>query len=201
MAGNFSFRTSPRAASAAGSCDGDRRVKTGSSERQSLLARFPRTGCLVFLWCLELAVCLPASAAPHEQSIIQTLYARGLRGDRAAVEDCITRLEAVLQREPQNQLARVYLGSSLTLRSRDLGFGRTKLSTLRAGLALMDEAVQAAPDDPQVRLARARTTEALPKIFGRASQSRSDFALLTQMARTQPERFTAEDLQSLRARE
>src|SRR4051812_45260114 len=67
--------------------------------------------CLVFLWMLGVEICgfgPPAVAAPNEQKEIQELYARGLRGDKAAVEQCIDKLEAVSQREPSNQLARVY---------------------------------------------------------------------------------------------
>lgn len=136
-----------------------------------------------------------ATAAPNEQKEIQELYRRGLQGDKAAVEQCIARLETVLAREPQNQLARVYLGSSYTLRSRDLGFGPKKLSTLNRGLALMDEAVAAAPEEPKVRLARALTTSALPAIFGRKGESKRDFQLLAEMANKQPHKFDPADLQ------
>ena len=107
-------------------------------------------------------------------------------------------VERVLQAEPKNQLARVYLGSSLTLRSRDLGFGPKKLQTLRQGLALMDEAVAAAPEDPKVRQARALTTSSLPGIFGRAASSRQDFEALAEMAKRAPEKFEAADLEIVR---
>ena len=133
-----------------------------------------------------------------EQSDIQQLYRRGLQGDEDAVNLCIEKLEGVLAREPQNQLARVYLGSSYTLRSRDLGFGPKKLSALKHGLALMDEAVSAAPNEPKVRLARALTTSALPSFFGRKSESKSDFDLLREVAAQHPEKFDPADLQALR---
>lgn len=135
-----------------------------------------------------------ADAAPNEQKEIEALYRRGLAGDRAAVEQCISKLEVVLKAEPQNQLARVYLGSAYTLRSRDQGFGPKKLSTLKQGAAFMNEAVAAAPDDPKVRLTRALTTEALPAIFGYPAESRKDFGLLAQLAETQPPKFASEDL-------
>ena len=144
-------------------------------------------------------------AAPNEQTEIQDLYGRALRGDQEAVTRCIEKLETALKSDPKNQLARVYLGSSYTLRSRDLGFGPNKLRTLRHGLVLMDEAVAAAPDDPKVRLARALTNAALPRIFGRAGSSEKDFELLVEMAKKNPERFEPPDLQTIlertRARE
>ena len=90
-----------------------------------------------------LALLSPLPAAPNEQKEIQELYRAGLGGDQAAVEQCIEKLEAVLKDQPNNQLARVYLGSAYTLRSRDLGFGPKKLEALKRGLAIMDEAVAA----------------------------------------------------------
>lgn len=136
-----------------------------------------------------------ANASPNEQKEIQDFYRRGLAGDQDAVNQCIERLEAVLKIEPANQLARVYLGSAYTMRSRDLGFGPRKLSTLKHGIALMDKAVAAAPDDPKVRLTRALTAAALPAIFGQRATSRKDFARLAQLADTQPAEFEEGDLQ------
>jgi hypothetical protein len=135
-----------------------------------------------------------AAATPLEKEIAD-LYRRGLQGDKAAVEQCIAKLEATLQTQPANELARVYLGSAYTLRSRDLGFGPKKLQVLRQGVAVMDEAVAAAPGDPKVRLARALTTSALPTILGYRGASRKDFDLLAATAEREPAKFDEGDLQ------
>ncbi len=135
------------------------------------------------------------TAAPNEQKEIQDLYRRGLAGDKEAVAPCIEKLEVVLKSQPGNQLARVYLGSAYTLRSRDLGFGPKKLQALKHGLAAMDEAVAAAPEDPKVRLPRALTTSSLPRIFGRAVASRKDFEILADAAQRAPAKFEEGDLQ------
>ncbi|MGI8436418.1 MAG: hypothetical protein ACR2NX_05875 [Chthoniobacterales bacterium] len=150
-----------------------------------------RSLCFVLAFVLLLTT---TDGAPNEQKEIEALYRRGLAGDKAAVEQCIGKLKTVLQGEPQNQLARVYLGSALTLRSRDQGFGPKKISTLKQGVALMNEAVAAAPDDPKIRLTRALTTEALPAIFGYPAESRKDFGILAQLAETQPTKFASQDL-------
>lgn len=150
------------------------------------------------LLLLLLLVLETAHAAPNEQQEIQALYRRGLAGDKEAVVRCIDKLEAVLQTRPLDQFARVYLGSSYTLRSRDLGFGPKKLEALKHGLALMDEAIAAAPDDVKVRLVRALTTESLPRIFGRHRESRRDFALLASLAKTDPSKFMEADLRIIR---
>jgi hypothetical protein len=152
---------------------------------------------LLFLAALLLATA--SSAVPNEQNEIQELYRRGLGGDKVAVTRCIDKLEATLVAEPKNQLARVYLGSAYTLRSRDLVFGPKKLQALRHGLALMDEAVAAEPDAPKIRLARALTTSSVPAFFGRRAQSRSDFEQLGQAAQIAPQKFEADDLQTIKA--
>ena len=145
-----------------------------------------------------IAVCLlalPLIAAPPEQKEIMELYRRGLGGDAKAVEECIGKLEAVLKTQPANQLARVYLGSALTLRCRDLGFGPKKLQTLKQGVAVMDEAVAAAPNDAKVLLARALTTSALPRILGYGASARADFLLLAEAAERDPNSLDEGDLQ------
>jgi hypothetical protein len=111
-------------------------------------------------------------AAPVDPAIAD-LYARGLRGEEHAVIDCISALEAKLAVQPNNQLARVYLGSAWTLRSRDLPIGPGKLSAVRKGIALMDDAVAAAPNDTNVLLLRAVTNEALPAFLGRRKVARA----------------------------
>jgi tetratricopeptide (TPR) repeat protein len=111
--------------------------------------------------------------ATPADSAIADLYARGLRGDEQAVVDCISALEAKLAVQPNDQLARVYLGSAWTLRSRDLPIGPGKFLALRKGVSLMDEAAAAAPNDGDVLLLRAVTNEALPVFLGQRKVARA----------------------------
>lgn len=110
------------------------------------------------------------------------LHEKGVQGDKTAVLACIGELEQVLQQEPDNQLARVYLGSAYTLRSRDLWIGPKKLEALKHGGALMDQAVAAAPGNPQVRLVRAMNSFSLPKLFGRRKLALEDLKVLLAQA-------------------
>jgi len=114
----------------------------------------------------------PLHATPADPAIAD-LYGRGLRGNKQAVVDCISALESKLAIQPYDQLARVYLGSAWTLRSRDLPIGPGKLSALRKGLALMDEAATAAPNNADVLLLRAVTNEALPVFLGQRKVARA----------------------------
>lgn len=148
---------------------------------------------------LVIAVAFPLVAYANERDEIARLYQTGLAGDKAAVEPCISKLEAVLKANPSNALARVYLGSAYTLRSRDLGFGPAKLQSLKQGLAVMDAAVAAAPDDPHVRLVRAMTTDALPFFAGRKQATTEDFNRLEKIAKQSPALFTEGDLAVIRS--
>ena len=125
------------------------------------------------------------------------LYARGLAGDKQAVIDCIATLEQMLTIAPDNQLARVYLGSAYTLRSRDLGFGKAKLDALRKGLDLMDAAAAAAPGNARVQLTRAVTNEALPLFLGRRGVARAQLNDLVVQVEKNPEKLKPADRQLL----
>lgn len=133
----------------------------------------------------------------HETERIAALYARGLTGDKQAVVDCIAALDQQLARKPDDQLARVYLGSAWTLRSRDLPFGPAKLSALRKGLALMDEAAKAAPDDLKVLLLRAVTNEALPRFLGRKRVAHQQLEELERRVAADAAKLDAADRQLL----
>ncbi len=138
-----------------------------------------------------------APATPNEPAI-GALYARGLAGDRDAVIDCIAALEKVLERRPNDQVARVYLGSAYTLRSRDLSFfGTAKLAALRHGIALMDEAADAAPNDARVQLLRAVTNEALPTLLGRRQIARQALDRLVASVEKDPGKLKPSDQQLL----
>jgi hypothetical protein len=139
----------------------------------------------------------PLRGAPPGDPAVAALYARGLAGDAQAVIDCMAALEKRLRAAPNDQLARVYLGSACTLRSRDLGFGKAKLDTLRRGIALMDEAVAAAPGDANVALTRAITTEALPIFLGQRTNARRQLNELLAMVEKDPAKLRPADQQLL----
>ena len=137
------------------------------------------------------------TASADEAGRVSALYARGLAGDEKAVLDCITLLESRLTTQPDDQLAKVYLGSVWTLRSRDLALGPGKLSALRKGIALMDEAAGAAPDDANVLLLRAVTNEALPIFLGRRKVAREQLDQLVGLVEKDPARLPPADQQLL----
>jgi tetratricopeptide (TPR) repeat protein len=136
-------------------------------------------------------------AATPDDRVIADLYARGLAGDKQAVIDCLAALENVRAAQPNDQLACVYLGSAWTLRSRDLPIGPGKLSALRKGIALMDEAATAAPNDARVLLLRAVTNEAFPFILGRRKIARQELDDLLAIVEKDPGKLKPGDRQLL----
>jgi hypothetical protein len=150
----------------------------------------------LFCGLLALILC-PLTASAAEDSRIGDLYARGLAGDEKAVVDCIAALESRLSKLPDDQLAKVYLGSAWTLRSRDLPIGPGKLTALRKGIALMDEAAAATPNDAHVLLLRAVTNEALPVFLGRRKVAREQLNELVALVEKDPAKLSSADQQLL----
>ncbi len=152
---------------------------------------------LLALFSIAAAWAGPLHGAPPSDPAVAALYARGLAGNAQAVIDCIAALEKRLANAPNDQLARAYLGSAYTLRSRDLGLGKAKLDTLRKGLALMDEAVAAAPGNADVALTRAVTNEALPIFLGRRKVARAQLNELLALVEKEPVKLRPVDRQLL----
>ena len=149
----------------------------------------PFLGCALLLGA--------AGAAPPNEKAIAELYARGLAGDAEAVRDCVAALEETLAARPADQLARVYLGSAETLRSRDLPFGLAKWKALRHGIALMEEAAAAAPENARVQLLRGVTYEAFPAVLGKAALARAALEELVREVERDPEKLGRPDRQLL----
>jgi hypothetical protein len=146
---------------------------------------------------LGAALALPGASALPNDPAISALYARGLAGDREAVTACIAALEKLLAAHPNEQMARAYLGSAYTLRSRDLPLGPAKLRALRKGIALMDEAAAAVPENGNVQLTRAVTNEALPVFLGRRKVAREQLEQLVVQIEKEPAKLAPADQQLL----
>jgi hypothetical protein len=103
----------------------------------------------------------------------------------------------LLALDPQNARARVLYGSTLTMKARDAFWPTTQMSYVNAGIKEMDAAVNLAPDDPVVRLARAVNNVHMPKFLGREEIVRADYAWLWEKVASQPDRFTAAERQTV----
>lgn len=129
------------------------------------------------------------SASPSGVETLETARAwhdEGVVGDKSAVVKAEKALRQLVLKEPTNALARVFLGSALTLRARDVRFPTTKLRYAREGLAEMDRAVELAPDDVTVRFARAANNSELPSMLRREAIAVADAAWLWEQVRQPP---------------
>jgi tetratricopeptide (TPR) repeat protein len=107
---------------------------------------------------------------------------KGANNDEKAVilaEGYFKRLLAI---DPNHAMARVLYGSVLTMKARDTLWPTTQLSYVKAGNRQMDAAVKLAPEDAQVRFARAVNNFHMPAIMGREEIVQEDLAWLWHQA-------------------
>ncbi len=128
----------------------------------------------------------PCGAAPSasgdrkndpELNAAIALHDRGVEGSEDAVDRAIEALEKRLEQDPDLALARAYLGSAYTLKARDVALWR-KRGWVEKGIATLDEAVDDAPEDTDVRLVRAINAYNLPRMAGRYDLAGEDFDFL-----------------------
>ena len=106
----------------------------------------------------------------------------GANNDAKAVilaEGYFKRLLAI---DPNQAMARVIYGSVLTMKARDALWPLTRLNYVKAGNREMDAAVKLAPEDAQVRFARAVNNFHMPEIMDRKEIVQEDLAWLWQQA-------------------
>ncbi|HOW65630.1 MAG TPA: hypothetical protein P5186_10400 [Candidatus Paceibacterota bacterium] len=96
----------------------------------------------------------------------------------------------LLDLNPSNSLARVMLGSTLTMRGRDAFWPTAKLRHAREGLREMDTAVAQDPQNPRVRFERAVNNVHMPKLMQREEIVKSDLEWLWSLANSESSSLT-----------
>ncbi len=112
------------------------------------------------------------------------LHDAAIDASRKEVEASENRLRELMTKEPDNQLLRAFTGSLLTIKSGKSFPGPTALRIFREGVELMNDAVDSAPDDLNVRLIRAINHYELPPFFNRRKQAREDLHWLLEKSST-----------------
>lgn len=137
---------------------------------------------MIFRWMLLLPLLL-GSLLGDDVSDYKEWHERCLATDDAKVIDqYIGKFQARFDADPDDQLAKVYLGSAYTLRSAASGWGPKKLEYLKKGGRLMDEAAGEAWDNPRVRFLRGANGYKVPKRFKRRPVAVQDFTYLLPIA-------------------
>jgi hypothetical protein len=125
--------------------------------------------------------CPVQAADPFSDPLIKQVQGRhekGVLGDAKEVKALMTDLEKWTKEQPDNTLLLAYLGSTYTLRSRDLFFGPNKYHYLKEGVNTMDAAVEKTPGNTAVRFVRAVNNINLPAFCNRRDVARTDFQVL-----------------------
>jgi hypothetical protein len=102
----------------------------------------------------------------------------GANNDEKAVILAEGYFKHLLAIDPNHAMARVLYGSVLTMKARDALWPLTQLKYVKAGNREMDAAVTMAPQDAQVRFARAVNNFHMPEIMGREEIAQEDFSLV-----------------------
>jgi hypothetical protein len=125
-----------------------------------------------------------AAMPPHMDQIRQAkdLYYGGIYGDKSASGKADELFTALYKQMPNDPLVTVYYGSLRLLEAQHTWALWKKSSLSKQGVQLMDSAVNAAPDNLEVRFVRAATDRSLPSFFGRRQQFQSDLNFVVQRA-------------------
>ena len=117
--------------------------------------------------------------------------------DAETIDRYINEYQKKLNENPDDHLAKVYLGSAYTLRSAESFWGPKKLEYLKKGGELMDEAVTSAPHDPRVRFIRGVNSYKVPKRFDRRDIAVRDFTVILPIAEKGAKGLTIRERQAM----
>lgn len=136
------------------------------------------------IFCCLLLLFFTPSADPPTKQIQQArdLYYQGIYGNKAAGEQADKLFTDLHKQLPDNPLVTVYYGSLRLLEAEHTWALWKKNSLSKQGVHLMDSAVDAAPNNLEIRFVRTATDRDLPGFFGRKAQYQSDLSLLAQRA-------------------
>lgn len=106
----------------------------------------------------------------------------GIGGDVEAGRRAELLLLELTEKQPDDAVITAYYGSARLMKAARTWVIWKKGELAKEGIELMNEAVDAAPDDPEVRFLRGASTYHLPGWFGLADQAEGDFAVVVETA-------------------
>lgn len=106
----------------------------------------------------------------------------GIGGDAKAGERAELLLLELTETQPDDAVITAYYGSARLMKAARTWVIWKKGELAKEGIGLMNDAVDAAPDDPEVRFLRGASTYHLPGWFGLTEQAEDDFAIVVETA-------------------
>ena len=125
-----------------------------------------------------------AASTAEEMSSYRAWHDLCLQGDVKVIDQQITKFEQRLTSNPEDHLAKAFLGSACALRAKYGKWGPTKLKYLNRGRKLANSAVASAPSDGRVRMVRAIAYSRIPSRFGVKDIAVQDFQALIFLAKS-----------------
>ncbi len=111
----------------------------------------------------------------------------GVAGNKEAVRRAQAQLKLLHAQYPGSAVVKAYYGSTLALSARDSSRPSERLHLAKQGLALLDEAVAAEPQERSHRLLRGKIAYRLPEpFFHRTGTAIEDYAMLIDHELTNP---------------
>lgn len=108
----------------------------------------------------------------------KALYYRAVAGDEKARKRSTHEFDRLANSNPDDAEVMAYRGSLKLLEAGKTWAVWRKYEMSKDGIALLDDAVDRAPGNLEVRFVRAATTRKLPAFFDRTQQSKDDLRLL-----------------------
>ena len=110
----------------------------------------------------------------------KALYYRAVAGDEKARKRSTEKFDRLASSNPDDAEVMAYRGSLRLFEAGKTWAVWRKYDLSKEGIALLDGAVDRAPDNLEVRFVRAATTRKLPAFFDRAEQSKDDLRFLAE---------------------
>ncbi len=122
------------------------------------------------------------NSTSYEYSKARALYYQGSDGDRDAYEQAAKLFDTLHEQNPNDRRIEAYAGSLRLWQASHTWAVWKKNSLSKEGIGMMDTAVQADPQNLEIRFVRAVTDYSLPSFFHRRDQAAEEFSLLAQKA-------------------
>ena len=124
----------------------------------------------------------PDQGYAQKLATARTLYFEEVQGRHSDEDDAQKSFDALLRERPADPVPTAYVGSLELLESARTWAVWRKHELANEGLAKLDSAVTAAPDNLEARFVRALTTWHLPFFFHRKEQAEGDLAFIAPRA-------------------
>ncbi|WP_428389001.1 hypothetical protein [Mucisphaera sp.] len=131
-----------------------------------------------------------SDALSFERARIEHLI--GAAGDRKLAQAALERLQTLAKQYPDDPIIKAYLGSAKMLRAQRVWWFMTKGKLVREGGDLLEQAIQADPDNAELHALAGVSVQNLPDWMDQATRARDEITLARELVKAEdaPNRWT-----------